>query len=98
MTSEILCDEIKRKIDGALAQQTRPVKSITRAGDAEWIEVDVRMVPPGTASATVVHHIGGREFAHPEIAVDVMDKPFGPAEAERLASEVARAVMKATKT
>lgn len=95
-TEDAVCGEIKREIDGALSRQTTIVKTLASAGKADWIKVDVRIAQPGTASATVVQSVGGREAAHPEIAVDVMDKSLGSKEINRLATEIARAVGKPT--
>lgn len=94
---ENVCDEIKREIDTALSRQTKAVKSVTPASLVDWIKVDVRFAQGRTVTATVAQRIGRREIIHPEIAVDVMDKPLGMKEIKLLAAEVARAVVKAAK-
>jgi hypothetical protein len=96
-TSDAVCAEMKREIDRALSRPVTDVKSIAAIGNTDWIRVDVKFTQPATAAATVVQRIGAREVAHPEIAVDVMDKSLGAKEIKLLAGEVARAVAKATK-
>jgi hypothetical protein len=96
MTDDAICGEIKREIDAGLSRQTRSVKSVASTGSADWININLRFMQPGTASAAVTQRIGKREIAHPEIAVDIMDRPLGPKEVRRLAAEVARAIVKST--
>ncbi len=97
ITDDAVCGEIRREIDGALSRQTKTVRSIASTSRTDWIKIDVRFVQPATATAAIVQRVGGREIVHPEIAVDVMDKAFGPKEIKLLAAEIARVIGKSTK-
>lgn len=90
MNDEGICAVFKTKIDSALTRQTVMVNSVSEAVPADWIKIEVRFSKPGTASAMVVQRTSGKETAHPEIAVDVMDKFMGPDDVGTLASAVAK--------
>lgn len=90
MSSEDVCAVFKTKIDDALTRKTIVVNSVSEAVPADWIKIDVRFSKPGIASAMVVQSAGGKETAHPEIAVDVMDKFMGPNDVGTLASAVVK--------
>ncbi len=90
MSSEAVCALFKSKIDDALKQKTVVVQDEAGALPANWIKLEVRFSMPRTASATVVQSASGKETTHPEIAVDVMDKPMGPNDVGTLASTVAQ--------
>lgn len=84
-----VCMTFKQHVDKALPKATKAVDAVS---GADWIKVDVRFSKPATASALVTRKAGGAEQVHPEIAVDVMDKPLGQSEVEMLAKEVAKLV------
>jgi predicted hydrolase (HD superfamily) len=90
MSSENVCALFKTKIDDALSRKTIAVNSVSDAVPADWIKLNVRFSQLGTASAMVVQRTEGNETAHPEIAVDVMDKAMGPNDVVTLASAVAK--------
>ena len=90
MNDEGICAVFKTEIDSALTRQTVMVNSVSEAVPADWIKIEVRFSKPGTASAMVVQRTSGKETAHPEIAVDVMDKAMGPSDVGTLASAVAK--------
>ena len=90
MNDEGVCAVFKTKIDSALTRPTVTVNSVSEAAPADWIKIDVRFSKPGTASAMVVQRTSGKETAHPEIAVDVMDKAIEPSDVDTLASAVAK--------
>ena len=90
ISDEAVCAMFKTKIDGISKRQTVSLKSLSDAGSADWIKIDVRFSKPGTATAIVVQRTSGKETAHPEIAVDVMDKAMGPSDVDTLASAVAK--------
>ena len=90
MTDQAVCEAFKTKIDAAMTRKTVAVNSVSEAVPADWIKIEVRFSKPGTASAMVVQRTGGKETAHPEIAVDVMDKAMGPNDVGTLAFAVAK--------
>jgi hypothetical protein len=90
MSSDEVCSLFKAKIDEALNQKTVVSNDVPGALPANWIKVDVRFSMPGTATATVIQSTGGQETAHPEIAVDVMDKAMEPNDVGMLASAVGK--------
>jgi hypothetical protein len=92
MTNTAVCKMFKDRIDQALAHPTQAVKTVVSSSAAEWIKLNIRFSKPGTAAAVLVRRDGAREFSHPEIAVEVMDKPLGQNEVIKLAAEVAKLV------
>jgi hypothetical protein len=92
LTDAAVCKMFKDRIDQTLTHPTQAVKTVVSSSAAEWIKLDIRFSKPGTAAAVLVRKEGGREVAHPEIAVDVMDKPMGQNEVKKLAAEVAKLV------
>lgn len=92
VTTSSVCATFKDRIDGALVKPTKTMKALSNAGAGDWIKLDVRFSQPGTATAIVVLNAGGRKIVHPEIAVDVMDRPLGQSEIEKLATEVVKLV------
>ena len=90
ISDQAVCAMFQTKIDAALTRKIIAVNSVSLVEPADWIKIDVRFLKPGTASATVVQRISGKETAHPEIAVDVMDKFMGPNDVGTLASAVAK--------
>ena len=97
MNDEGICAVFKTKIDSALTRQTVTVNSVSEAVPADWIKIEVRFSKPGTASAILVQRTSGKETAHPEIAVDVMDKAMGPNDVDMLAAAVAKFLAETTK-
>jgi hypothetical protein len=97
MTDASVCSMFKNRIDQALANPARTLKTVSAASSADWIKLAIRFSKPGTASAALVRKNGGRETVHPEIAVDVMDKPLGQRDVKKLADEVAKLVVGAEK-
>ena len=90
MSEQSVCAVFQTKINTALTRKTVAVNSVAHGEPAKWIKIDVRFLKPGTASARVVQRTNGKETAHPEIAVDVMDKAIGPDDVGKLASAVAK--------
>ncbi len=88
-TDASICATFKQHVDEALPQASKAVQS---ASGADWIKVDIRFSKPASASAVVTRKNGAGERVHPEITVDVMDKPLGENEVKRLAEEVAKLV------
>lgn len=92
-TSEAaVCDIFKKRIDQALAQPSRLVTTGSLASQERWLKLDIRLSKGRSAAAVLVQNEGGRVVAHPEIVVDVMDKPLGVNELELLATEVAKLI------
>lgn len=97
MNDEGVCAVFQTKIDAALTRKTVVVNSVSEDEPADWIKIDVRFSKPGTATAMVVQRTAGKVIAHPEIAVDVMDKTMGPNDVDRLAATVAKVMAEAPK-
>ena len=90
MSRDEVCSLFKAKIDEALNQKTLVSDDVSGALAADWIKLEVRFSMPGTATATLIQSTGGQETAHPEIAVDVMDKAMEPNDVGMLASAVGK--------
>jgi hypothetical protein len=92
MTDAEICDLFKASIDQAMARPTKAVKAVSGIGQAEWLKLDVVFSKRGGVAANLVHKRASGEFVHPEVAVNIMDKPLGEDQVKRLASEVGKLV------
>jgi hypothetical protein len=92
MTIDAVCAAFKERIDAQLAQPSKAAAGVALT-DADWIKLEIKFAKTGTAIARVKMKRSGIEVAHPEIAVDVMDRSLGPDHVAMLAKEVAKLVV-----
>lgn len=91
-SSSAVCAVFKRQIDRALTAPTQTVGGLAAGSRGDWIKLDVRLLKSGTVTADAASRLQGKTVAHPQIAIDVMDKSVGMREIEILAQEVAKAI------
>jgi hypothetical protein len=85
-----ICTLFQGSINKVLIQSVKSVKTAPAASASDWIVLDIRIDGNRSATALLANKFGGKEYRHPEIAVDAMDRELGKNDLERLAAEVAR--------
>lgn len=87
-TAAQVCAVFKRKVDGAIARQTRAVRAMQVTGNA--VGIILRIKGPHSASAVLITRSGGKTVSHPELTIDVMDKSISLRDLDTLATQIAR--------
>jgi hypothetical protein len=85
-----ICALFQDSINKVLVQPVKSVKLAPAASASDWIVLDIRIDGNRSATALLTNKFGGKEYRHPEIAVDAMDRALGKDDLDRLAAEVAR--------
>lgn len=85
-----VCALFKRRIDAAIARQTRVTPAWPSRGNA--IRVFVRIDGPRTVGANATVRAKGRIRQIPEITLDVMDKSIQLRDLDLLANQLARSI------
>jgi hypothetical protein len=89
-TPEQVCALFKRRIDAAIARQTRVAPVWPSRGNA--IRVQVRIASPREVGASATIRAKARIRQVPEITLDVMDKSIQLRDLELLANQLARSI------
>lgn len=89
-SAQQVCALFKRRIDAAIARQTRAAPAWPARGNA--IRVTVRIAGPHEVGAAATIRTRGRTRQIPELTLDVMDKAVGLRDLELLANQIARTI------
>lgn len=85
LTAEAVCSRFLLRIREALGLPAALTGLVPRGDKARWVKLEIRLLPQGRAEATLTSRLHGKATDHPLLAVQVMDKPLGLSEIDRLA-------------
>jgi len=86
-----ICNLFQRRVDRAIARQTRMTTGWPASGNA--ISVTIHASTPREISAAAIIRVNRQIRRVPEITLDVMDKSAGLRDLELLADQLARAIV-----
>jgi hypothetical protein len=92
ISAEAICADFKSKIDAARGTKSEAVNALSLAANRDWLKLDIVIIKGRGAAAVLTRKTGAKQHVYPEVAIDVMDKPLGEQELERLAIELAKLV------
>lgn len=85
-----VCRNLADRIGPALGARMVPAARLPSAATARWVQVAIRILPPGRIEAALTTRLHGTATTHPSLGVQVVDKPMGLSEIDRLARLVAQ--------
>jgi hypothetical protein len=89
-----ICTAFLKQIEKAVKKPTQLQQQRVAAGNADRIDVRVRILKRGSLIAHVSELRAGKMRDFPEISVDVMDRPMSFRDIETLTTEVAKLVQR----
>jgi hypothetical protein len=85
LSEETVCERFALRIREALGVPVKLVGSLPGGERARWVRLEVKLLPRGRVEAALTSRLRGKATNHPALAVQVMDKPLGLSEIDRLA-------------
>jgi hypothetical protein len=93
VSAEAVCADFKNKIDTVRGKKSEAVNALSLTANRDWLKLEVTITKGRGAVAVLTRKTGAKQHIYPEVAIDVMDKPLGEQELERLATEVAKLIV-----
>lgn len=85
LTDKAVCERFGLRIREALKQPVKQTALIPASSKARWVKLQIKLLPLGRAEAALTSRLHGKATNHPLLAVQVMDKPLGLGEIDKLA-------------
>ena len=87
-----LCRNFAQRIGPALDAKVVLADVLPKGAAARWVRLELKLQSPSRIEAALTSHLHGKATNYPPLGVQVVDKPLGLREIDRLASLVAKSL------